>query len=157
MKFSLALLFVMFSATMVFGQDQKSAAENYFSDVELINQDGEKVRFYSPREDEAQRMPVCRLNFCLKLQQRRDDIRARHVNHKRHIALLTQVSVVQDKCEGLTLITLADDAPNWPLPLPRSRLRSAAMRVPTLSGPDPRSTETCKAAVCWAMASFWRR
>jgi protein SCO1/2 len=47
MKFSLALLFVMFSATMVFGQDQKSVAENYFSDVELINQDGEKVRFYS--------------------------------------------------------------------------------------------------------------
>ncbi|HEU4876058.1 MAG TPA: SCO family protein [Pyrinomonadaceae bacterium] len=47
MKFSLILLFVMFSATMVSGQDQKSPAEKYFSDVELINQDGEKVRFYS--------------------------------------------------------------------------------------------------------------
>jgi len=47
MKISLALLFVMFSATMVFGQDQKAAAEKYFSDVELVNQDGEKVRFYS--------------------------------------------------------------------------------------------------------------
>lgn len=47
MKFSLILLFVVFSATMVSGQDQKSPAENYFTDVELINQDGEKVRFYS--------------------------------------------------------------------------------------------------------------
>ena len=47
MKFSLALLFVVFSATMVFGQEQQSPAEKYFSDVELVNQDGEKVRFYS--------------------------------------------------------------------------------------------------------------
>ena len=70
MKLRLMLL-VMFSATTVFGQVQtpaqsskpvepaslaaektassaeRSAAEKYFSDVELINQDGEKVRFYS--------------------------------------------------------------------------------------------------------------
>ena len=47
MKFSLVLLFIMFSAAMVVGQDQQSTAEKYFSDVELINQDGQKVRFYS--------------------------------------------------------------------------------------------------------------
>ena len=69
MKLTLTLL-VMFSATTVFGQIQtpaqtskpvepaslaaektataeRSPAEKYFSDVELINQDGEKVRFYS--------------------------------------------------------------------------------------------------------------
>jgi len=37
----------MFSAPLVLGQDQKSPAEKYFSDVELINQDGQRVRFYS--------------------------------------------------------------------------------------------------------------
>ena len=64
-----ALLVVLFSATVVLGQDgqrpkppepasvsvgtasattpERSPAEKYFSDVELINQDGEKVRFYS--------------------------------------------------------------------------------------------------------------
>ena len=47
MKFSLVILFIVFSATMVLGQDQKTAAEEYFSDVELITQDGKKVRFYS--------------------------------------------------------------------------------------------------------------
>src|SRR5215510_5857939 len=47
MKFSIVLLLLMFSATMSFGQDQKSPAETYFSDVELINQDGQKVRFYT--------------------------------------------------------------------------------------------------------------
>ncbi len=70
MKLALMLL-VMFSATAVFGQiqtpvpkskppepaalaeaekkamDKRSEAAKYFSDVELINQDGEKVRFYS--------------------------------------------------------------------------------------------------------------
>lgn len=70
MKLAL-MLFVMFSATAVFGQVQvpapkskpaepaslaaaekaasteRSAAEKYFTDVELINQDGAKVRFYS--------------------------------------------------------------------------------------------------------------
>jgi protein SCO1 len=69
---STALLLVMLSATVGLGQDQtstqkpkapepsslskadngpsapaRSPAERYFSDVELINQDGEKVRFYS--------------------------------------------------------------------------------------------------------------
>jgi protein SCO1/2 len=47
MKFSLALLLIFFSATLVLAQEQKSPAEKYFSDVELINQDGEKVRFYT--------------------------------------------------------------------------------------------------------------
>jgi len=71
MKLTLMLL-VMFSATTVFAQVQtpaskskpvepasvaagtkaapnaeRSPAEKYFSDVELINQDGEKLRFYS--------------------------------------------------------------------------------------------------------------
>ena len=43
---SLAFLFVTSAA---FGQQQMttSAAEKYFSDVELINQDGEKMHFYS--------------------------------------------------------------------------------------------------------------
>ncbi|HZN06907.1 MAG TPA: SCO family protein [Pyrinomonadaceae bacterium] len=47
MKLIQILLLTIFSATLVLGQDQKSAAEKYFTDVELINQDGEKVRFYS--------------------------------------------------------------------------------------------------------------
>ncbi|HEX7331859.1 MAG TPA: SCO family protein [Pyrinomonadaceae bacterium] len=47
MKLSLSLLLIMLSATVILGQDQKSAAEKYFSDVELITQDGQKVRFYS--------------------------------------------------------------------------------------------------------------
>jgi protein SCO1/2 len=65
-----AALVVMFLATISLGQDQtsaqrpkppepasltkvtdgpvaRSAAEKYFSDVELINQDGQKLRFYS--------------------------------------------------------------------------------------------------------------
>jgi protein SCO1/2 len=41
------LLLILFSATIVFAQEQQSPAHKYFSDVELINQDGEKVRFYS--------------------------------------------------------------------------------------------------------------
>lgn len=69
MKFSVALLVIMFSATIVLGQNgerpkpaqpaslskpdtsssapERSPAEKYFSDVELLNQDGQKVRFYS--------------------------------------------------------------------------------------------------------------
>ena len=47
MKLSIVLLLIMISAAVVLGQDQKSPAEKYFSDVELINQDGEKVRFYT--------------------------------------------------------------------------------------------------------------
>jgi len=46
MKFIL-LLFLLCAATVVHAQDQTSPAGKYFSDVELINQDGEKVRFYS--------------------------------------------------------------------------------------------------------------
>ena len=46
-KISLALLLVVFSATIALGQEEKSPAQKYFSDVELINQDGEKVRFYT--------------------------------------------------------------------------------------------------------------
>jgi len=41
------LILILFSATIVFAQEQQSPAQKYFSDVELINQDGEKVRFYS--------------------------------------------------------------------------------------------------------------
>ena len=73
MKFKLfatSLLVVMFSAAVVFGQsgpqrlkptepaslpkaddaaadDKRSPAEKYFSDVELLDQDGRKVRFYT--------------------------------------------------------------------------------------------------------------
>jgi protein SCO1 len=47
MKFSVVLLVIMLSATVVLGQDEKSPAQKYISDVELINQDGEKVRFYT--------------------------------------------------------------------------------------------------------------
>lgn len=62
-----ALLVFMFSATVVYSQErpkpaepaslskpnagttvpERSPAEKYFSDVELINQDGQKVRFYT--------------------------------------------------------------------------------------------------------------
>lgn len=47
MKLSLSVLLIILSATVILGQDQKSPAEKYFSDVELITQDGQKVRFYS--------------------------------------------------------------------------------------------------------------
>lgn len=47
MKLSLSVLLVILSATVILGQARKSAAEEYFSDVELITQDGQKVRFYS--------------------------------------------------------------------------------------------------------------
>ena len=69
MKIAPALLLIVFSATIALGQNgqrpkppepaslskadsaptapELSPAEKYFSDVELINQDGQKVRFYS--------------------------------------------------------------------------------------------------------------
>ena len=69
MKNTVATLLLLLSATIVLGQNgqkpkppepaslpkansgptapERSPAEKYFSDVELINQDGEKVRFYS--------------------------------------------------------------------------------------------------------------
>ena len=48
MKFIVVVLLIIFSAIIALGQeDQKSPAEKYFSDVELITQDGQKVRFYS--------------------------------------------------------------------------------------------------------------
>jgi len=47
MKLFHVLLFIVVSATSVLGQEQKSAAEKYFTDVELLNQDGQTVRFYS--------------------------------------------------------------------------------------------------------------
>ena len=46
MKLSLALLVIFCSAAWTFAQEQKSAAEKYFSDVELVTQDGQTVRFY---------------------------------------------------------------------------------------------------------------
>lgn len=68
MKLGTALLLIMFSTSLVLAQNaqkpkpaepgslpkvndnaasERPPAEKYFSDVELINQDGEKVRFYS--------------------------------------------------------------------------------------------------------------
>ena len=47
MKLSAVVLLIILSATVILGQDQQSPAEKYFSDVELITQDGQKVRFYS--------------------------------------------------------------------------------------------------------------
>ena len=47
MKLFHVLLFIVVSVTSVLGQEQKSAAEKYFTDVELLNQDGQTVRFYS--------------------------------------------------------------------------------------------------------------
>ena len=46
-KIGLVLLLLTAAGNVVLAQDQKTPAEKYFSDVELINQDGEKVRFYS--------------------------------------------------------------------------------------------------------------
>src|ERR1041385_6754606 len=44
---SAVTLLVMFLGVTAFAQDTRSAAEKYFSDVELIDQDGQKLRFYS--------------------------------------------------------------------------------------------------------------
>ena len=41
------LLLMILCPMLVHGQDQKSPAEKYFSDVELIDQDGRKLRFYT--------------------------------------------------------------------------------------------------------------
>src|SRR5678815_1775816 len=46
MKLISVVLFVMFAVTSALGQG-RSPAEKYFSDVELIDQDGQRVRFYS--------------------------------------------------------------------------------------------------------------
>ena len=46
MKLLSLILFVLFAAATVLGQE-RSPAEKYFSDVELIDQDGNKLRFYS--------------------------------------------------------------------------------------------------------------
>ena len=49
MKFLALILFSLSFVSLAYGQQAMapSAAEKYFSDVELINQDGEKMRFYS--------------------------------------------------------------------------------------------------------------
>src|SRR5215217_1639249 len=46
MKLLSAILFVVLAASTAFSQE-RSPAEKYFSDVELLNQDGQTVRFYS--------------------------------------------------------------------------------------------------------------
>ena len=46
MKLLSAILFVVLAASTAFSQE-RSPAEKYFSDVELVNQDGQRVRFYS--------------------------------------------------------------------------------------------------------------
>jgi protein SCO1/2 len=47
MKICVLLLLMVLGPVFVQAQDQKSAAEKYFSDVELIDQDGRKLRFYT--------------------------------------------------------------------------------------------------------------
>lgn len=47
MKIGLILLLTVLVPVFFQAQDQKSPAEKYFSDVELIDQDGRKLRFYS--------------------------------------------------------------------------------------------------------------
>ena len=47
MKLGVILLLLIFSPVLVHGQDEKSPAEKYFTDVELIDQDGRKLRFYT--------------------------------------------------------------------------------------------------------------
>ena len=47
MKICVILLFIIFGPICIQAQNQKSAAEKYFSDVELIDQDGRKLRFYT--------------------------------------------------------------------------------------------------------------
>ena len=47
MKICVILLLIIFAPVFVQGQDQKSPAEKYFSDVELIDQDGRRLRFYT--------------------------------------------------------------------------------------------------------------
>ena len=47
MKLCVLLLLMVLGPVFVQAQDQKSPAEKYFSDVELIDQDGRKLRFYT--------------------------------------------------------------------------------------------------------------
>ena len=47
MKLCLILLLMIFPPAIVQAQDQKTPAEKYFSDVELIDQDGRKLKFYT--------------------------------------------------------------------------------------------------------------
>src|SRR5215211_6008422 len=48
LRLTFSLIILLFSASLVTAQQlTTSAAEKYFSDVELINQDGQKLRFYS--------------------------------------------------------------------------------------------------------------
>jgi len=47
MRISLVVLFLILCPMLIRGQDEKSAAQKYFSDVELVDQDGRKLRFYS--------------------------------------------------------------------------------------------------------------
>lgn len=47
MKLTLILFILCFAATATAQQQERSPAERYFSDVELLSQDGEKVRFYT--------------------------------------------------------------------------------------------------------------
>ena len=47
MKTALILLLMILSPAVIRGQEPQSPAEKYFSDVELIDQDGRKLKFYS--------------------------------------------------------------------------------------------------------------
>src|SRR4029079_4003973 len=47
MKLCVLLLLMVLGPVFVQAQDQKSPAEKYFSDVELIDQDGRNLRFYT--------------------------------------------------------------------------------------------------------------
>ncbi len=47
MKIVVILVLMLVAPALVYAQEQKSPAEKYFSDVELVDQDGRKLRFYS--------------------------------------------------------------------------------------------------------------
>jgi protein SCO1/2 len=47
MKICLILVIIVFAPVLTRAQDQKTPAEKYFTDVELIDQDGRKLRFYT--------------------------------------------------------------------------------------------------------------
>ena len=47
MKIFVILLLLFIGPVSAQGQDQKSPAEKYFSDVELVDQDGRKLKFYT--------------------------------------------------------------------------------------------------------------
>ena len=46
MKLLSVILFFVLAGSMAFGQE-RSAAEKYFSDVELVDQNGQRLHFYS--------------------------------------------------------------------------------------------------------------